>query len=423
MDKGLLVAWREVEGSSKWVLRPREAMQRWREESDPIAMDAEEVEADAPVPKVHRSVLDMLRFTKGAQDNAKLTALLRADDLARNRFVTWGVPMGRVEAERLRFRNWTRQRQIPTAAEAPAVAWNPSSTVLSWAWDHQVTFSRAEETPQREEGTPVTWQLPFVGGRLRWVTDEQLLVPSRSSPQVCVMSGGAASRHQSLVLECSAMTTMLDVVGTAQGLVFGGSRDGSLYLWDQRAAVAPVSSNKGAGSGFGLNCLQLSRDGQMLMSGTNAGSVDLWDVRKITRAAARYSLVHLGFQQSRAGSTADVIGAMHLQPDCNSRLAVQLADGRCSIFDLASLSATVLIGADAVRIGMDRSDASVSFLPGSPWLAAAFDSSVRLMHTGKRRQEAKVLVNAAVTSVACSSLGTELAFGMRGGTVSVFGNP
>jgi WD40 repeat protein len=373
---------------------------------------SEEVEDVSEESDIQPSVLAMLRESSAAQGEARLAKLLREDRFARERCVQWGVPLGRVDTERLRFRGWQRLFGAH-AAGVEDVQWAPTAEAIACLTPGALELFRWPDTAQRH-----ATQLPYSGSRLRWVGGAELLVCSRSSPRLTLVDLHGAEARLS-AFGCEALTTLQDVAGTEQGLMYAGARDGSLFVWDRRVSVRCVQTGGGGRAQGSLNCLELSRDGQMLLCGSDAGSLGVWDVRKPTRQpAALYTLSQLGL----AGGSSRSIGAMRLEAESGSRVALQLSgDLRCSIFDLASLSASPQLGPVAAGEG-ERSVASLSFLPCAPWVAATGPRCIRLVHTGRQRNQATLDVRAAVSCLSCHDR-EGVVFGTRAGELVVFGHP
>ncbi len=373
---------------------------------------SEEEEGIDDESDIQPSVLTMLKAQSRAQGDSRMAKLLREDRFARERFVQWGVPLGRVEAERLRFRGWQRLFGI-RAAGVEDVQWSPSGEAIACLTHGALELLRWPGAAAQRHVT----RLPYTGSRVRWAGAAEVVLCSGSSGRLVLADLHGAEVRLS-AFDCEALTTLQDVVGTEQGLLYAGGRDGSLFVWDRRASVRCVQTSDGRGQGS-LNCVELARDGQMLLTASAAGALGVWDVRKTARQpAALYALPQLGL----AGGAARSLGAMRLEPESNSRVALQLAgDGRCSLFDLASLSAVPLLGPAAA--GEDeRSVAGLAFLPGAPWLAATGARCIKLAHTGRQRKEATLDVHAAVSCLSCHAR-EGLVYGTRAGELVVFGFP
>ena len=363
-------------------------------------------------PAIRPSVLDMLRVRSEARADSRLAALLREDPFARQRFLQWGVPLGQVDAEQLRFRGWQRVFGVRLGGVAD-VQWSPRAEAIACLTPGALELLRWPDASQQH-----AVGLPFSGSRVRWVGEAELLVCSGSSGRL-LLADLRGAEVALAALECEALTTLQDAAGTAQGLVYAGARDGSVFVWDRRVSAARCAQLGGGarGGGGSVNCVEVARDGQMLVCGSASGALSVWDLRRAGRQpAAQYAAAQLGF----AGATGGV-AAMRLEPESNSRVALQLADGRCSLFDLASLSAAPLLGPAAAVEG-ERSQAALSFVPGAPWVAATGAHCVKLMHTGRRRKEATLDVHAAVSCLSCHGR-DGLVFGTRTGELVVFGHP
>ncbi len=177
---------------------------------------------------------------------------------------------------------------------------------------------------------------------------------------------------ESLVMEsfdCGAATALQDCVGHSNQL-YAGARDGAVYVWDRRdASVRRIAVGRG-----GVGCLDVSRDGQMLVTGSTV--VDCWDTRKTVKPIVSFSQhQHLNWPKGSASTLS--LSALQLEPESNSRIAVQSADGFCSMIDLASQSIMPIL-TDEVR----PSEAGLAFLPGgAPWIAVVTGMWLRLCST------------------------------------------
>jgi hypothetical protein len=342
-------------------------------------------------PTIVPSVLDMLQKSV----DRSLWTVLRNDVLARDRFLSFGVPLG-ADSDRLRFRNW-KVRYKQQNANWASVRWSESGhllCLLSLGHAHVVSGAHPEQ-----QGMTVALPHGMAGSRARWLNaDSELLICCGSSRRlVCVNVETTVMQSY----DCGTLTALQDCVGHGP-LVFAGARDGAVYVWDTREGSDRVRRVP-AGRNGAVGCLDVSSDGQLLATSTTM--VDLWDTRKLNKPVVSYSQHQLGLAgpASTAMGTQLSLSALEFEPGTNTRLAVQAANGCCNLFDLTSLShSSVLSSVDDAR----PSEAGVSFLPNAPWLAVASGPRIRLCSTNRRKKRGCSLELASTPlAVSCSQLG------------------
>lgn len=338
-------------------------------------------------PSIAPSVLDML--LNSADRN--LRSVLRNDSLARDRFLSFGVPLG-LESDRLRFRNWKVKLKLQDSNWSFA-RWSSSETLLCLLSLGNVHVASGADPTSR-----VTVALPngMSGSRARWMNRDSELVVCCGSSRRLMSVDVETTVMQSF--DCGALTALQDCVGHGS-LMFAGARDGAVYIWDRRAGDS--ARRVAAGRNGGVGCLDVSRDGQLLA--TSSTQVDLWDTRMLARPVVSYSQQQLGFAAPVSSATAVVsLSALEFEPGTNSRLAVQAYNGSCNLFDLASLSHVPVIPAKEAM----PSDAGVSFLPNSSWLAVACGPYIRICSTGRNKQRGcSLLLKSHPLAISCSQVG------------------
>lgn len=356
---------------------------------------------DGSLPGIAPSVLDLLNRQSETQTDKRLKNFLTSDVLARDRFILFGVPLG-VDSERLRFRNWKVKHKEQDNALAFA-RWSSSGQQICLLSHGQLRLVNGLDPSTR---TTVPLPLTAGGSRARWINqDAEVIVCSGASRRVVSVQAESTVVQ---TYDCGAMTALQDCAGCGP-LLFGGARDGALYVWDRREGerVRRVAGSRGSG---GIGCLDVSRDGQLLVAASTL--VDVWDARKMGKPVVSFSQQHLGFG---ALSGTSSLSAIQLEPDSNSRLAVQAADGCCSIFDLVSQTfANILTASDDAK----PSEAGISFMPNAPWVAVASGSRIRLLSTARKKNSrgCSLELSNPVLALSCSEA-NGLAIATRGALI------
>jgi WD40 repeat protein len=334
------------------------------------------------------SVIDFLNDSV----DKRLWGVLRTDLLARERFLTTGVPLGQ-GCDRLRFRNWAVTHR-ETVGDLFCASWSISGKSLCWVSERRLVFAKSKAPSER---TIVS--LPLSGGcRARWLNgDSELLVCSGASRQLVTVQAETVIVQ---AYDCGAMTALQDCAGHGS-LIYAGARDGSVYSWDVREGDRV--RRMAGGRGGGISCVDISRDGQVLLTGSTL--VDLWDTRKLVKPLVSYTQQRLGFA---GAATAPSLSALKFDPEGNVVIAVQVADGRCNLFDMTTFVSSQIIPASEAK----PSEAGVSFLPGAAWVAVATGSVLKLCPTNKRGNEknrgCSVELNGPPTSLSCSEVAIAL---------------
>ncbi|KAL3700716.1 hypothetical protein R1sor_018738 [Riccia sorocarpa] len=145
--------------------------------------------------------------------------------------------------------------------------------------------------------------------------------------------------------------------GSSRVLACG--RDNHVHIWDRRVSTSASTAHAAPGAGGALNSVDLSKDKQIVYSGSEGGYIYSWDLRG-GRQEAAFVTSSKGYTQplaavkietmlrsipSLSAQTEISTSAVHsvsLNPACGEQLAFHLNSGWSGVLDTFTLNATHL---------------------------------------------------------------------------------
>ena len=373
------------------------------------------------------SVLDQLKGSARLQKEEKVVARMH-NESGRQFYLQAGVPMTILERERLRFSSWTESTGDALASPTDLVAYSPSGEYLgSIQRDGNIVIQSLDLQMSSDLRFNVRLSI------MKWSGPTEIVACSRSNGRALLVNmveptGAMSSSWKHAEFDCNEMTSLQDVaMGRDDQILFAGGRNGKLFGWDRRMVKELALKCDPGGKRGSLSCLETSRDGQILISASQRGVVDLWDVRKMAKKPIwSGDTPKLCFGRTPSGDwMRDGILAMKLDPESDSLLVVQGAHGQCGAIDLVTLKGSKLFSprrpSDPNAVG-HQGECSLSFLPGTPWLACAADSSVKLVNVKTKLVMSIPMSDDNVAkSISCHPSGNKVAVATGIGSYSVLG--